>query len=57
MPGIIGTIQAAETIKILLGQGESMSGRLLLIDALKGSFRQIKIPRRPDCILCGQYQQ
>jgi adenylyltransferase/sulfurtransferase len=57
MPGIIGTIQAAETIKILLGQGESMSGRLLLIDALKGSFRQIQIPRRPDCKLCGQYQQ
>ena len=57
MPGIIGTIQAAETIKILLGQGESMSGRLLLIDALKGSFRQIQIPRRPDCILCGEYKQ
>ncbi|MDE0959928.1 MAG: molybdopterin-synthase adenylyltransferase MoeB [Planctomycetota bacterium] len=56
MPGIIGTIQAAETIKILLGQGDSMRGRLLLIDALKGSFRQIEIPKRPDCLSCGHYR-
>ncbi len=55
MPGIIGTIQAAEAIKWMLGQGVSMSGKLLIIDILNGAFRQISIPVDPVCIACSKY--
>jgi molybdopterin/thiamine biosynthesis adenylyltransferase len=55
MPGIIGTIQAAEAIKWMLGQGVSMSGKLLIIDILNGVFRQISIPVNPLCTTCSQY--
>ncbi len=48
LPGIIGTIQATETIKLLLGQGESLSGRLLLFDALTMRFRELKLRRDPE---------
>ena len=48
LPGIIGTIQAAETIKILLGVGTTLSGRLLLFDALAMKFRELKLRRDPD---------
>lgn len=48
LPGIIGTIQATETIKILLGQGKTLSGRLLLFDAMNMSFRELKLRRDPD---------
>ena len=53
LPGIIGCIQAVETIKLLLGLGESLAGRLLLFDALSMEFRQVKIRRDPECPLCG----
>jgi molybdopterin/thiamine biosynthesis adenylyltransferase/rhodanese-related sulfurtransferase len=55
MPGIIGTIQAAEAIKWMLGQGVSMRGKLLIIDILNGVFRQISIPVNPLCTTCSQY--
>ena len=55
MPGIIGTIQAAEAIKWMLGQGVSMRGKLLIIDILNGVFRQISIPVDPLCTTCSQY--
>jgi len=51
--GIIGAIQATEALKLILGQGDSLLGRLLRFDALAMTFRQIKIPPDPDCAICG----
>ncbi|MEO8192237.1 MAG: molybdopterin-synthase adenylyltransferase MoeB [Gemmatimonadales bacterium] len=53
LPGLIGTIQATETIKLILGVGETLAGRLLLIDALSMQFRTILIRRDPECPACG----
>jgi adenylyltransferase/sulfurtransferase len=53
LPGIIGTIQATETIKILLGVGSTLVGRLLLYDALQMRFRELKLRRNPECPMCG----
>ena len=53
LPGIVGTIQATETIKHLLGRGRTLAGRLLLLDALRMEFRELKIPRDPSCPVCG----
>ena len=53
LPGLVGTIQATETVKLILGVGDSLSGRLLLIDALSMEFRTVKIRRNLDCPLCG----
>lgn len=53
LPGIVGTIQASEAIKLILGIGDSLSERLLLIDALEMNFRQLKVRRDPDCPACG----
>src|SRR5689334_19536608 len=53
LPGIIGVIQATETIKLILGAGEPLIGRLLLFDALKMSFRTLKLQRDPECPVCG----
>ena len=49
----ISTIQATETVKLILGIGRSLSGRLLLIDALDMDFRTVKLRRNPECPLCG----
>lgn len=54
LPGIVGTIQANETVKLLLGKGEPLVGRLLLFDALKMTFRELKTKRDPRCPLCGE---
>jgi adenylyltransferase/sulfurtransferase len=54
LPGIIGTLQANETIKLVLGAGDSLIGRLLLFDALKMRFRELKLRKDPDCPLCGE---
>jgi molybdopterin/thiamine biosynthesis adenylyltransferase/rhodanese-related sulfurtransferase len=54
LPGIIGLIQAAETVKLILGEGESLVGRLLLFNALKMRFRELKLRRDPTCPLCGE---
>ena len=54
LPGIIGTIQAIETIKLLLGLGDPLTGRLMIFDALDMEFRQVKVRRDPDCPVCGE---
>jgi adenylyltransferase/sulfurtransferase len=53
LPGVIGVIQATEAIKLILGEGETLIGRLLLFDALKMKFRELKLRRNPECPLCG----
>ncbi len=54
LPGIVGSIQAVETIKLILGLGETLTGRLLLFDALNMEFRQVKVRRNPNCPVCGE---
>lgn len=54
LPGLIGSIQANETIKLILGQGEPLVNRLVLFDALKMRFREMKLRKDPKCPLCGQ---
>ncbi|HLI20892.1 MAG TPA: ThiF family adenylyltransferase, partial [Stellaceae bacterium] len=51
--GVMGTLQATEVLKELLGLGESLSGTLLVYDALRAAFHSIKLPRDPDCPTCG----
>jgi adenylyltransferase/sulfurtransferase len=53
LPGIVGTIQATETIKLILGIGETLAGRLLLIDALSMQFRAMTLRKDPACPACG----
>jgi molybdopterin/thiamine biosynthesis adenylyltransferase len=53
VPAIIGSIQAAEAVKLILGIGESLNGRLLLVDTLCMEFRQLRIRRDPQCPVCG----
>ena len=53
LPGLIGTIQATEVIKLILGKGEPLIGRLLLLDALSMRFRELKLRKNPDCPVCG----
>ena len=55
LPGIIGSIQALETIKLILGRGDSLIGRLLLFDALKLRFRELQLAKDPDCPVCGAH--
>jgi adenylyltransferase/sulfurtransferase len=55
LPGIIGSIQAMETIKLILGAGEPLIGRLVLFDALKLQFRELKLEKDPDCPVCGTH--
>jgi adenylyltransferase/sulfurtransferase len=54
LPGLIGVIQATETIKLILGQGDSLAGRLLLVDALGMKFRELKLRKNPECPACGK---
>jgi molybdopterin/thiamine biosynthesis adenylyltransferase/rhodanese-related sulfurtransferase len=56
LPGIIGSIQAMETIKLILGTGEPLVGRLLLFDALAMRFRELKLKRNPECPVCGDHR-
>ena len=55
LPGIIGTIQATEVIKLIIGRGEPLIGRLLLFDALRMRFRELKLRKHPDCPVCGAH--
>jgi sulfur-carrier protein adenylyltransferase/sulfurtransferase len=57
LPGIIGTIQAAETVKYILGIGEPLVGRLLLFDALTMKTRELKLRRNPSCKVCGDHPE
>ena len=53
LPGVVGTIQATEAVKLIIGQGDPLTGRLLLFDALKMKFRELKLRKDPKCPLCG----
>ncbi|MDR0848679.1 MAG: ThiF family adenylyltransferase, partial [Propionibacteriaceae bacterium] len=53
LPGIVGTIQATETLKLLIGGGDSLLGRLLLFDAWQMKFRELKLAKDPNCPVCG----
>ncbi|HEY4839935.1 MAG TPA: molybdopterin-synthase adenylyltransferase MoeB [Candidatus Acidoferrales bacterium] len=53
LPGIVGSLQAVETIKLILGAGDPLVGRLLLFDALGMKFRELKLKKNPECPLCG----
>jgi adenylyltransferase/sulfurtransferase len=56
LPGLVGVIQATEVIKLILGIGEPLIGRLLLVDALGMSFRTLKLRKNPDCPACGTHE-
>jgi adenylyltransferase/sulfurtransferase len=56
LPGIVGSIQAMETIKLILGTGDPLVGRLLLFDALAMRFRELKLKRNPECPVCGDHR-
>jgi adenylyltransferase/sulfurtransferase len=55
LPGVIGTIQATEAVKLIIGQGEPLIGRLLLYDALEMSFTTLKLRKNPDCVICSDH--
>jgi sulfur-carrier protein adenylyltransferase/sulfurtransferase len=55
LPGIVGSIQAMETIKLILHSGDSLVGRLLLFDALGMKFRELKLRKNPNCPVCGSH--
>ncbi len=55
LPGVIGSLQASEALKLALGIGEPLIGRLLLFDALSAEFNEVKIRRDPDCPVCGEH--
>jgi molybdopterin/thiamine biosynthesis adenylyltransferase/rhodanese-related sulfurtransferase len=56
LPGLVGVIQATEVIKLILGIGEPLIGRLLLVDALGMSFKTLKLRKNPDCPVCGTHE-
>jgi len=53
LPGVVGTIQATEAVKLIMGVGEPLVGRFLVYDALRMRFRELKRHRDPDCPVCG----
>ncbi len=55
LPGIVGSLQALETIKLILGKGKPLIGRLLLFDALEMKFRELKLRKNPACPICGDH--
>ncbi|MBI2833152.1 MAG: molybdopterin-synthase adenylyltransferase MoeB [Acidobacteria bacterium] len=55
LPGIIGTIQATEAIKLIIGAGQPLVGRFLIFDALKMRFRELRLHRDPECPVCGDH--
>jgi molybdopterin/thiamine biosynthesis adenylyltransferase len=54
LPGIIGGLQAMEVLKIIIGKGDVLKESLLLFDGLKATFRKVKVPKNPDCPVCGK---
>src|SRR5215470_2718441 len=55
LPGVVGCIQATETIKLIIGAGEPLIGRFLIFDALRMKFRELKLRKDPDCPVCGTH--
>ncbi|MBI1789795.1 MAG: molybdopterin-synthase adenylyltransferase MoeB [Acidobacteria bacterium] len=56
LPGVVGLIQATETVKLILGKGEPLVGRLMLYDALAMRFRELKLRKNPECPICGDHR-
>ena len=54
LPGLIGVVQATEAVKLIIGKGEPLIGRLLIYNALKMEFREVKLQRNPECPVCGE---
>jgi len=54
LPGVIGGLQATEVLKLIIGKGEVLMGELLIYNALKTTFRKVKIPKNPSCPVCGE---
>ena len=54
LPGVVGTIQATEAVKLIIGAGEPLIGRFLIYDALRMRFRELKLRKDPDCPVCGE---
>lgn len=55
IPGIVGSLQAIEVFKLILGKGEVLRNTLLIFDALKTTFRRVKVPKNPNCPICGDH--
>jgi molybdopterin/thiamine biosynthesis adenylyltransferase len=55
LPGVIGGLQATEVLKLILGKGDVLKGELLIYNALKTTFRKVKVPKNPSCPLCGEH--
>jgi len=55
LPGLVGVVQATEVIKLILGNGQPLIGRLLLVDALNMRFRELKLRKNPECPVCGEH--
>ncbi|MGD0884516.1 MAG: molybdopterin-synthase adenylyltransferase MoeB [Thermodesulfovibrionales bacterium] len=55
IPGVVGSLQAIEVIKLILGKGDILKNVLLIYDALKTTFRRVKVPKNPDCPVCGNH--
>jgi adenylyltransferase/sulfurtransferase len=54
LPGVIGSLQATEVLKLILGKGNPLKGQLLIYDALRTNFRKVKIPKNRKCPICGE---
>ncbi len=57
LPGLVGLLEATETIKLILGKGKTLVGRMLALDALETSFREFKLRRDPECPMCGEHAE
>ncbi len=55
LPGVIGGLQATEVLKLILGKGDILKGELLIYNALKTTFRKVKVPKNPSCPMCGEH--
>jgi adenylyltransferase/sulfurtransferase len=55
LPGIVGSLQGSEALKLVLGVGDTLAGRLLLFDALHTTFDEVTIQKNPDCPVCGEH--
>jgi len=55
IPGVVGSLQAIEVIKLILGKGDALKNTLLIYDALRTTFRRVKVPKNPDCPVCGDH--
>ncbi len=56
LPGVVGSMMAVETVKLIAGAGTPLAGQMLIYDALEGETRRIGLARRPDCAVCGSGQ-